>query len=570
MRVPVWLPFALLVAGLMLLTIRPLGDLDFGFYVASGRQFLEAGIPPSEFLAPLLSRTTLSSQWIVSAMIFAGMWDLAGPSAIVLLCAITYAGGFVLAALGAVRQGASKEAACFAAGVAATIVAVRLVERPGCFSVLFLGAVIFLLLGAKGPIGIGTRIRLVALFVLWPWFHAEWLVGLGVASLLLLASEGPRWRASATILAMSVLPTVVFAALHPGGAKVLFQPLSFLFGNSTDFGVREYTGLVYTVHPLLSLAFLVGAAAVYLSLRARQWHQATALGVLLALAIAIPRAHLPLVVLAIPTLAVAITPAFLLPRRALLLLSLMVVGCGWAGERRPGPWLRLGIDDRLDARSIGEVLDRVPKREGYILSEFGMSSMLLAQDSVVRQGIVMDGRQEAYPKDYFENVYVPALGGRLPGDQDPRIWYASHGIAFYFEQWEGIGPKNRRLYTRFHQMGWRCIAWDNTGYLMAAPHVIERHGLVVVDPPGNLPVPEKVLRDPAALASLLRAQQLHVDALESRGLPVPRPLLSLARLQIAAGDLAAAEATLERARLAGATRYATFLGVEQTIEALRP
>lgn len=561
----------MLGTALALVLVRRLGDLDFGFYVASGRQFLAQGVPQNEFLAPLLSSEPLSSQWLISATLFAVSWAFAGPAGITLLSAACYAGGIILATAAAVRRGTDQFVAAVAATMATCVIAVRFVERPGCFSVLLLGTVMWLLAGS-GNLGLRRRALLIGVFALWPWLHAEWLVGLAAAGLLLADREGPSPRSAATVGACVAVPVLLFAVFHPAGASVLLAPLRFLGGTGADFQVKEYGFEAFRLYPPLAAGFLFGPLAAWCAWRSGRRGEAIALAGLVLLSIKIPRALLPLMVLAIPAICDLVSRIGAAKARwqATAVIALLLLAA-YGGSSRPGRLLGLGLDDRLDSRGIADALDRIPDREGYILSEFGMSSMLLVHPAVARQGIVMDGRQEAYPKDYFESVYTVALQPKrlAETDEDPRVWYARNGIAFYFETWEGLWPtfSPSGLYGHFSALGWQTIAWDNTGFLMAAPHVVRRHGLPTFDPPANVALSEAQLADPAALRALLGPVRAHTEELIAKGYPAPRPLIAQARIEAALGQWDDARKTLELARQQGGERYGSFGRIEEMIRA---
>jgi hypothetical protein len=559
----------LLAGVLLLILLRRLGDLDFGFYVASGREFFANGIPPTEFLAPLLSAEPLSSQWVLSALAFAGAWEVGGPAGITALCGVCYALGIVLAARAAMARGGMPFAAVIVAAQVTCVVAVRLVERPGCFSVLFLGAVMLLL---SGELSRSRAAATVVLFALWPWFHAEWLVGLGAATLLLIDREGLRPRTGGLVALWVALPVVGFALLHPAGARVLLGPLHFLLGVGAEFQVKEYTLRGFTSYPPLLLAFVLGPLAGRRAWRDGRRGEAVALFGLTVLALKIPRALLPLMILAIPALAELVRKfAAGSHRRQVATGAFLLLFAAYAGASRPGRVFGFGIDDRLDSRGIAEVLDKIPKREGLILSEFGMSSMLLVHPSVVRQGIVMDGRQEAYSEEYFSNVYRVGLspGTLAKLNEPPVVWYAQYGIAFYYETWEGLWPEvdPSGLYRHFSSLGWKTIAWDNSGVLLAAPHVLERHGLAALDPPPNVaPTPEES-NDPKRLRQMLESHEARIRELSARGYPTPRPVLAVARLYTLLGDWDGARKALDEAAAQGAHRYATYDRIDETVRA---
>jgi hypothetical protein len=226
------------------------------------------------------------------------------------------------------------------------------------------------------------------------------------------------------------------------------------------------------------------------------------------------------------------------------------------------PWLALGLrlDPTLDTRGVAAVLDRVEEVEGPVLAEDVFSSLLLKHPAVVLQGVIADGRQEAFPIGYYADVYQPLL---RPGANWPEL-IGRTGVAFYYEPF----PRRENspsLAGAFESLGWRLVAWDESGRLFARPDVIARHGLEVL----------KV--DPARLESLQSVgdEQLRAAAdevlqrtewLEEQGFPSARGRIAHARLALAAGDLEAAAASLDKAAAEGAARFSSYW---QTLAAVR-
>lgn len=569
------LPMAGLAVLLLILTTRQIYDLDHGFYIAAGREILASGIPRTEIWLPLLEDRPFASLWLGSAPLFAAAWEVFGPAGLVGLKVLGYGGGFYLAALAALRRRATPWLAALATALCATAVSSRFVERPGLFSALFLGILLFVLhrpegcRAARWSLGRWRDPMILVLLTVWSTLHAEWFLGVGVAALLRLRGPWDRKRLTGLrgllhdlrdrdrglgtglwLVAWLAAPALLFALLHPAGVRPLVAPFGFLAGGS-GIPVQEYAVAGWRTMPGAVVLLLAMAAGAVCYARRGLLEEAILLGGLVLLSLAVRRAALPAALVAVPLLAPLVTTGRIRPTRAAVLgflLSLAAVMAQWAVS----PWFRPGValDETLDTRGVGAVLDGLPGREGTVLAEFGWASLLLSSPGVVRQGVVMDGRQEAFPPGFFADVYTPCF---RPGPGWAEALRRAD-VAFYVEP-QRIRPSVADLVPAFEAAGWRLVAWDNSSRLVVRADVAERHGLgaLRVDP-SHLDAWERAT--PEELEAALAEVRSRTEALEAAGLPSTLGRLALARLELLAGRPEAAEAELARAPTG--SRFASF------------
>ncbi len=531
-------------------------------------------MPRTEFYLPLLADKPFASSWLLAARVITAAWSMAGPAGLVLLKALCYTGGFCLVADAARWRGVPAHLAALVAGLAASSVAFRLVERPGFFSVLLTGLVMNLVLRATVmPRGRFRQVVLgviAVIFEAWSFLHAEWYLGWLLVAMLL---QDPRFtpgERAATLAGSLALIFCPFLILHPAGAQPLLAPFGFLLGGA-DFGVREYGLAAWSQMPgavplLVAVALLVGGL-----LQARRYREAALLGILLALTVKIPRAALPTLLIATPWLAASLaallersarfrgfasrTPP--LPAVALAAALPMVAAALWLAVT---PYRTLGfrLDPTLDSRGLGAVLDRVTGREGPILAEFGYTSVLLANPSVVRQGVIMDGRQEAYSADYLQSVYLPCMTGDAAALERA-------GVAFYGETWRDAPSIN--LVPGLRARGWELVGYDETGRLLARPGVAARSGLkTYTTDPAHLEVLAGATPEQRRLA-LLELRDRNVE-LAAAGLDSAILLTAEGTLALAEGDTDAAREALDKARQHGAERLPNFWRAMTTLATL--
>ncbi|MCC6547656.1 hypothetical protein IT570_10860 [Candidatus Sumerlaeota bacterium] len=546
-----------LLASLVALTCTNLHDLDHGFYLAVGRHMIAtSAIPRNEFYLPLLANQPFASPWLLSALLIAFIWKQAGVAGLIVLKALCYTGAFALAAHAARRRGVPVTIACAIAAIAACAVATRLVERPGFFSALFYG-IIIAWIPPRGKPSRPSIAAMIAMLVLWPFLHAEWYIGLFLFACLTLTIERTTGEKILTIALAAALPCVTFAAIHPAHAAPLVAPFRFILGAGPDFQISEYRAETWTqLWGAIPLLLLVAIIAAWLA-KQRRFPEAMLLFALVALSAIASRAALPALLIATPWIAQAVHAAISRAGRqqALITTLLVAVGplwaCAWLAL---SPQRNLGfqIDPMIDTRGIGRIFDQVGSVEGTVLAEYGYTSQLLANESVVRQGVVMDGRQEAYSEDYLQATYLNCVFLRGAAQQAAL---KNARVAFYAESWREAGGTD--LFPALHQQGWDIIGWDNSGRVLARPGIAAKYNLQVynVDPAninrlrGSAP---GVIR---AVLSDIREQNNELDA---AGLPNSIPLCAQAALELSINDIPAAEQSLEESRAGGGERISSY------------
>jgi hypothetical protein len=173
----VLLAYAAAVVG----TIGTWFGSDSWLMLVAGREIAEHGIPHHDGLtAWTIGRVWVDQQWLAHIGGY-GLYELAGPAALVLVNAAAAVGGLALAVVGARRGGASARSAAFVALVCAPALIPFAVIRPQTLSYpLFVG--LFLLLESSSA---PTRMTLLCLplLVLWANLHGSALLGVGLVSL---------------------------------------------------------------------------------------------------------------------------------------------------------------------------------------------------------------------------------------------------------------------------------------------------------------------------------------------------------------------------------------------------
>lgn len=542
---------------LVVLTCTNLHDLDHGFYLAVGRWMIEHhALPRNEFYLPLLSDHPFASPWLLSALIFAAVWDGVGVAGFIALKALCYAGAFSLAAIAATRRGVPVVVACLCAALAACAVANRLVERPGFFSALFYGVIIAAIPPGSAP---SRRLlsALIALLIIWPFLHAEWYVGLLLFACLMLTTKLSPPQKTIIIILSAVLPAIVFAVIHPAHFAPLVAPFRFVGGGGADFKISEYSAATWSQMPgaiplLLLLAVMAGSL-----LKEKRHAESLLLMVLIGLSVKMSRAALPALLIGTPWLAQG--TAWLLSRvpRAQSVTAYVLCAAAplWAvAWIHSTPYRNFGfhIDPMIDTRGVGEIFQRINGTEGTVLAEYGYTSQLLSNPAIVRQGVLMDGRQEVYSTEYFQTTYLDCVFQR--GEKQAAALERAR-VAFYAEAWREAGGTD--LFPALRAQGWEIIGWDNSGRVLARPGIAAKHGLHVyrVDPAN---VQELQNRKREELVSALEEIRVRNAELLGENLPATIPLCAQAALELATGDAAGAAESLEKSRVQGGERISSY------------
>lgn len=547
-----------LAACVAALSLTNIHDLDFGFYLATGRYLLQHGPPRNEFFVPLLSDQPFSSPWLLSAVLFALAWNAAGPAGLILLKAVCYTGGFLLAAAAAIRRGVAPPLACLIVGLGACAVAPRLVERPGFFSVLLMGWVLWAFAS-----GLSQRryapLLLPLLFPVWALLHAEWYIGLALYAALAVSYPWSRSKKIMSLLAALMYPFAA-AFLHPSGPRPMIAPLFLLVGGQADFGILEYQPAAWrSLWPAIPLLVATLGAGIWLIRRGRA-PEGMLLVALVLLCIRIPRGVLPALVIGTPALAewvsaiadrdTRLSPLFRAQptTRWAILAAILLAALGiWRTDSLPYRHFGLGIHPTLDTRGIGAVLDGIPEREGPLLAEYGYSSLLLSNPSVVRQGVIADGRQEAYSPQYFERVYLDLFRGGSGWGMGAKL--LNSGTAFYAESFRDATRQN--MIPALESTGWSLIGWDDSGRLMASHDVVTKYRLRVYEfDPAR--VGDLQGQPPEVLNRAREEATIRIAELRAAGIPAARALLFKAQLLLGTGDVDGAARYLAEAEGDGA------------------
>lgn len=567
------LPLVGCAIALVLVNLTWIYDLDFGFHLATGRYLLQHGIPQTEFFVPPLGDRPYASLFLLSDLIIAFLWQMIGPSSLILLKALGYGGGFFLMGWVAIRRGVPVWLAALVTTIMACAISARFVERPGFFSVLFLGMMFLFfevyILPLKKKLSWWLPIVSGVFFSVWSFLHAEFYLGLFVMGSLFLARlfRNDEWKSLRSLMiagsSLSLglfLPIILFALIHPDSIQAVLAPFAIAKDAEDVIPVREYQLSVWKLQMASIPCLLLVVLSAVRIFRESRWPEAMMLAVFILLSFKIPRAALPAMVLGTPYVAEWIGSFSFISRYTakgwLVGLSLPVVAMVTV-QLLPSRQFGVTMEPTLDTRGVGEVLERVDQPAGIVLASFGLASLLLSNDSVVRQGVVMDGRAEAYTGDYFRSIYLPCFDPEAPGWKGHL---ASINVGFYFEPYIPDNP----MADDFQRIGWKLIGWDNSGRLFARPDIVEEYKIFVyqVDP-ARLEAMTRV--DRQGLVKAEKEVYARIIDLEMEGIIVQHGWVAHARLLMALGYLQRAEISLDAARLNGAQRFQSY---GQTVDLL--
>jgi len=571
-----WALIAGLAVCLLALTLTRVSDLDFGFYLAYGRECLGRGIPREEFYLPLLRGQTWSSIWALGALLLTAAWKVAGPAGLVALKAVGYGGAFALVGAAGRRRGAPMWLAVLVAAAGACAVQARFVGRPGLVSAFLLGGLGWVAASPRMPERVTRHpwrigAALTAVSILWSLTHAEWHVGVFCFALLWSGLAAPLRIRVLQIVFVILAPLATHAVLQPAGVWPILSPFRILLGGAASFQIAEYSRAAWLIMPLAPVMLvMVFAAAVWLLTRKR-WLEAAMIAVLALVCLKVTRAALPAIIVGLPFVAEAISRVFRIgsewPARRVTLIGILVAAAGIATTAlTPYEDFGFSLDPILDVRGTGKTLEAVEKPVGPVLADFGWSSLLLSQPSVVRQGVIMDGRQEAYSQSYYESVYLPLL--QFDSGWTERAREA--GVAFYFEPWSGAAEELRstRMMAEVRAAGWKLIGWDNAGRLAARPDVVDAFALQVFHfDPDEL---EGVFEDQATLVDAEKEIRVRCEELAEAEFAASRGWIIEARLAARMGRLETALSSLDSARRQGGERFLRYwIALAETATAAR-
>ena len=458
-------------------------DPDLGFHVATGRAIDALGAVPT---TNVLSFTCPDAAWWLHQWIPAWLFhraDLAlGPAGIGLLKVAVVALTFACVGLVVARRSSERAVAVIAVLLLPLAASPRFLERPLLFSKLGLAVLLLGLTRLPEPnADRATWFRFGALTVLpaavLAAFHAgfvyAWLVALAVLAAELL-TRGSRVRPLLLWLVALVGGTALSLSLaHPFGARVLALPFRFSLDAYWNAHLVEFRPIDWDpwLYPAFWLLILLSLASLLFAARPR-WTFDRVLATLLLVGFGgLVLRHQRAVY------AFALVAAFALPRVLTLVLSmaharvlrpaaLALAACAalrgvvvWYGSVQPG----LGLDARAVPTALLDFVATSGLPERAYVSDAWAGHWLWRFYPTRRS--FYDNRIEAYPRDFFREVYQSIRYGE-PGwrerlqDYDVRLVvmrYATPGERRFLEGRPGL----RRLLLE--AVDWRLVYWDDHG-----------------------------------------------------------------------------------------------------------
>lgn len=461
------LPRAVFVAlcGLVfLLSLHTLTSIyqDVGRHIALGRIIWETHAVPR---TNLFSYTNpdfpfINHHWLGEVLFYLGD-RAAGLKGLIALKALLVAGAFALALAAAWRPRSAGPAAVLGL-VAAAILSERTDVRPEIFSFLFLGWYLFVLYRKPDsrlfwslPLVQALWVNTHIYFFIGPFVYLGYLAGVGAARGVREALSRRKILLGGLLAAATLAnPWFVTGALYP---LSIFRNYGYsVLENQTPFFLKAWGYPQLTTHALFlgMLLAVLGVAANHRNLRAN------ATGLILMLG----TAALALIMLRnYPLFALTLLPASLknfdesgwfCDRTALAGLGLLAAVLGaasivtgqffkWGGIiRQFGPVVPAGYEKPL-------AFFREAKIRGPIFNNFDIGSYLIWR--LPEEKVFIDGRPEAYPASFIENVYK-----RM--QDDPIAWrqYSDqYGINAVVWGYNDLTPWSRTFLERLiRDPGW--------------------------------------------------------------------------------------------------------------------
>jgi hypothetical protein len=317
---------AVVLAGLFIVVEqRQIRPNDFWWHLRLGQLIVETGSIPSvePFSFVIAGQEWLNQPWLAQVVLFA-TFEAGGATAILVLHAVTITSGYALILL-AMRPRDYGRAGAIAVLVGATVGSMNWEVRPQSFSLLFFGALIYLIehdrraASSDDRAGVHRRLWLVVpLFMLWANVHGVFVYGvaaLGIyiaSRLIALGLDGLRGvatraqgRDGATLAAIGLLALAALAvnALGPAGLVRYTLELAQQGPVARNLGEWRHLGLDGRDGVAVALSVVLLVALSWRRTRLLTADQWVTIALALALAIAVRRAAVWYGMVLIPPLA---------------------------------------------------------------------------------------------------------------------------------------------------------------------------------------------------------------------------------------------------------------------------
>ncbi len=585
---------AILVSGL--LALYPIHSFDLWWHLRTGQLILEQGHIPrvDPFTYTAEGRPWVTHEWLAEILFY--LLHRAGGANLLVICKALLSGLTLALAgwAGLVGHRARERLPAAALGIllAAPLLAIRAFVRPHLLTALLLAVTLLLLRKESATARPVWRWALPPLFLLWANLHSGFLLGLGLV-VLYWAGEAisirigaaapaatPCWRGRLLALGASLLATLA----NPHHVEALLYPVRLVIDPVVTGMIAElqspldprFRGALFLWFLLLSAVVL--ALLLPGRLRRLQFSLILPGAVFAVLALQAVRSVSELAVL-IPAL-VAAHGERLGTRRAVAAATSAVVllGALGLGLLATGPGIPMGT--REDPRRTGlgihpvnlpraavEFLSRT-EPPGRIFSTMGFSSWLIYRLWPEKR-VYIDGRLDVFPPEFLEGYGMMMTTG---AGWDEAV--ARYDIQLALVNYPDQATPGGSLQGRLRQdPDWVCVYFSDNALVYARrtpgnAEIIERYG-IAFDPglrtraslaaftesaspaliQRTLVVLERISAvAPGEEAPVLIRELLHnLAAGREGGTGQVNALLARADQELAAGEVAAALATLEQA-----------------------
>lgn len=442
---------------------------DIGRHLALGKIIWETKSVPE---TNLFSYTApdfpfINHHWFAEVLLFAA--DAAvGLKGIIVAKALLLAVAFALAFFAAYRKDIAVPA--LGAGLlAAAILVERTDARPEVLSFVFFGWYLFVLFRFPHSRWVWT---LPVVQALWANTHIYFFMGPVTYALFFLGNlargeyrVSSFWRHPHTLIGMAVIAA---NALNPAGLEGALYPLRVfdnygysVLENQTPFFLRPFGYPQFT-----SYALFIGVAAVILLLatRWRQWKEFVFSAGLATVTIFLGFN----MIRNFPLFALAMMPVGMSVFRS---MPWRWISVSWAvpavlaaliysvGDNQLYVQAGLGKAFGLQVpRGAQDAVDfyRAEGLKGPVFNNFDIGSFLIWK--LPEEKVFIDGRPEAYPADFIQNVYIPM-------QEDPKLWekYSKeYGIRTVFWNYQDITPWSQKFLAHITKNpDWPMVYRDN-------------------------------------------------------------------------------------------------------------
>jgi len=406
-QICIWVLFIVYLFSFLFTTSNDFSQ-DLGRHLKLGEIIVRThSIPKTNLFSYTNSSFPFINHHWLSEVIFFLSQKWMGLSSLIILKACVISLAIIIASL------ASRSMWAFAIGVfLSPLILERADIRPEIFGFLFFSLLLLQIKRLKR--GGNVFFLLPLIFLFWVNTHISFVFGLLLLSIIFFVADKNRQNSAILVL------SIVCLFINPNGASGVFAPLTifnnygypivenqnmfFLFGRTSDIFIREY---------FLLLPFIF--ICIYLLLKQKEYVGSCILTIFTALALYQVR-HLPFFVLTalvfIPDVFKKIPVHLSQTIRFLMqyaLIFLLFCGIFFFGSNLFFEIFDInksfGVGFDLEDRGVIKYLEQNQKK-GNIFNNFDIGSYL-SFGLYPKQKVFVDGRPEAYPASFFQDVYIP-------------------------------------------------------------------------------------------------------------------------------------------------------------------